>query len=149
MRIPERSDRIKPLLIGHNEQYVGPGQRHLLFKREAPRSNWIGWACSTANPHLALTRPPLPDRERIEVRVRACFHSEPCTYGFYVFPSSLPVRRRNASRYFADVFSITSFGSRGAGGILSQSSVSRFFLIKLRPPPRSTLFPYTTLFQSR
>ena len=32
--------------------------------------------------------------------------------------SSLFVRRRKASRYFADVFSITSFGRRGAGAFV-------------------------------
>src|SRR5690606_41735198 len=32
--------------------------------------------------------------------------------------------------------------------ILSPSSLSLFFFLMLRPPPRSTLFPYTTLFRS-
>src|SRR5690606_22304434 len=39
--------------------------------------------------------------------------------------NSSPVRRRNASRYFALVFCTTSGGSAGAGGVLSQSRVSR------------------------
>ena len=30
-----------------------------------------------------------------------------------------PVNRSNASTYLADVFAITSFGSDGAGGVLS------------------------------
>ena len=32
--------------------------------------------CGAVNPHLALTRPPLPRRERIEVRVGACASPE-------------------------------------------------------------------------
>ena len=43
----------------------------------------------------------------------------------YTSTKSPPVRRRKASTYFAELFSITSFGRRGAGGVLSQSSVSR------------------------
>jgi hypothetical protein len=35
------------------------------------------------------------------------------------------VKRRSASRYFSEVFAITSDGRCGAGGVLSQSSVSR------------------------
>src|SRR5437667_5112385 len=38
---------------------------------------------------------------------------------------SAPARRRKASRYFAEVFSITSRGNFGAGGVLFQSRVSR------------------------
>jgi hypothetical protein len=36
--------------------------------------------CGTVNPHLALTRPPLPRRERIEVRVGACASPERFIY---------------------------------------------------------------------
>ena len=43
----------------------------------------------------------------------------------YTSTNSPPVRRRNASTYLAELFSITSFGRRGAGGVLSQSKVSR------------------------
>src|SRR5262245_52319371 len=43
----------------------------------------------------------------------------------YTSTNSLPVSRRNASTYLAELFSITSFGKGGAGGVLSQSSVSR------------------------
>ena len=32
--------------------------------------------CGAVNPYLALTRPPLPRRERIEVRVGACASPE-------------------------------------------------------------------------
>src|SRR6266478_8547251 len=34
-------------------------------------------------------------------------------------------------------------------GIQSCASIRRFFFLMIRPPPRSTLFPYTTLFRSR
>src|SRR5438445_5937017 len=40
-------------------------------------------------------------------------------------PNCCPVRRRRASRYLSEVFAITSAGSRGAGGVLFQSRVSR------------------------
>src|SRR5262249_45027137 len=43
----------------------------------------------------------------------------------YTSANSPPVRRRNASTYFAELFSITSFGKGGAGGVLFQSRVSR------------------------
>src|SRR5690348_17608450 len=33
--------------------------------------------------------------------------------------------------------------------MLSPLSLSSFFFLIIRPPPRSTLFPYTTLFRSR
>src|SRR5439155_21805023 len=33
--------------------------------------------------------------------------------------------------------------------VLSTLSFSFFFFLMIRPPPRSTLFPYTTLFRSR
>jgi hypothetical protein len=36
-----------------------------------------------------------------------------------------PVSRSNASTYLAEVLSMISCGNRGAGGVLSQSSVSR------------------------
>src|SRR5256886_1429418 len=39
--------------------------------------------------------------------------------------SFLPVSLVSASRYFSDVLAMTSAGSRGAGGALFQSSVSR------------------------
>jgi len=32
MRVPERSDRIEPLLVRHDEQYVGPGHNVILSK---------------------------------------------------------------------------------------------------------------------
>src|SRR5258708_10107771 len=48
---------------------------------------------------------------------RAASHSYP--------PNCCPVRRRRASRYFSEVFAITSAGSRGAGGVLFQSRGSR------------------------
>src|SRR6266567_3216885 len=41
------------------------------------------------------------------------------------YRSFSPVNRSNASTYFADVFTITSCGNDGAGGVLSQSRVSR------------------------
>src|SRR5437773_8600167 len=41
------------------------------------------------------------------------------------YSSFPPVRREKASRYFALVFSTISRGKWGAGGVLSQSSVSR------------------------
>src|SRR5216683_5839050 len=34
-------------------------------------------------------------------------------------------------------------------GIWSSSSIALFFFLMIRRPPRSTLFPYTTLFRSR
>src|SRR5437870_8925568 len=34
-------------------------------------------------------------------------------------------------------------------GKISLTSCTRFFFLAIRPPPRSTLFPYTTLFRSR
>ena len=43
-----------------------------------------------------------------------------CRYG----SMSVPVRRRSASRYLSAVFSMTSSGSFGAGGVLFQGCVS-------------------------
>src|SRR4030067_2170377 len=41
------------------------------------------------------------------------------------YSMSLPVRMRSASRYFCDVFSITSGGSLGPGAVLFHGSGSR------------------------
>ena len=42
VRIPERSDRIEPLLVGHDEQNVRPGHKVILSKREESRIQfWI------------------------------------------------------------------------------------------------------------
>lgn len=37
MRVAERSDRIEPLLVGHDKQDVGPGGWHCGFRRKLPR----------------------------------------------------------------------------------------------------------------
>lgn len=80
MRIAKRSDGIESLLIGYNEQYVGPVYWHFRFNRKVPHSSLDWLWLPDGEPSPALRRPPLPDRERIEVRVRACFYSEPCAY---------------------------------------------------------------------
>src|SRR6266568_5143744 len=61
-------------------------------------------------------------REQSEM-FRFAQHDSAIERRLYAFTSSFPVNRRKASTYFADVFSITSFGRRGAGGVLFQSSV--------------------------
>src|SRR5947209_18206491 len=40
------------------------------------------------------------------------------------------------------------FARVGGVGVLTVTSSTCFFFLMLRPPPRSTLFPYTTLFRS-
>src|ERR1039457_3435092 len=39
--------------------------------------------------------------------------------------------------------------ARGAGGLTRERAPILFFFLMIRRPPRSTLFPYTTLFRSR
>ncbi len=46
------------------------------------------------------------------------------TGGFFEAGADQAIRRSSASRYFAAVFSSTSCGRRGAGGVLSQVWVS-------------------------
>ena len=38
MRVSERSDRVKPLLIGHDEQYVGPGHNVILIPQSREKN---------------------------------------------------------------------------------------------------------------
>src|SRR5262249_12509725 len=57
-----------------------------------------------------------------------CLHGLPVRRGAHHdadHERPFPVRRFSASLYFSDVFEITSGGSFGAGGVLSQSSGSR------------------------
>src|SRR4051812_11222058 len=42
----------------------------------------------------------------------------------------------------------TDAGPRCAGSRASPVTAPAFFFLRIRPPPRSTLFPYTTLFRS-
>src|SRR6266581_3500941 len=48
------------------------------------------------------------------------------------------------------VWAVSSFRSTSCGNVMSTVViVSGLFFLTMRPPPRSTLFPYTTLFRSR
>jgi hypothetical protein len=41
VRVPERGDRIEPLLVGHDEQNVRPGHNFILSKAKNRGSIWI------------------------------------------------------------------------------------------------------------
>src|SRR5882724_353487 len=49
------------------------------FDNERARRVLLPLPSMVPNPHLALTRPHLPGREKIEVKGDACFESEPCS----------------------------------------------------------------------
>jgi len=82
------------------------------------------WRCHVEGSETSLVHFRWNGRSNLDPRFFALLRMTICD-AFYAVASSLSVRRRKASRYFADVFSTTSFGKRGAGGVLSQSSVSR------------------------
>jgi len=105
---PKGSDRIEPLLVGHDEQNVRPGHMSFGAKRRSPDYSY-------AHEH-AIKR---------EMFRLAQHDSAIDDASSYASANSLPVKRRNASTYLAELFSITSLGRRGAGGVLSQSRVSR------------------------
>src|SRR5882762_3554993 len=91
---------------------------HKCHSERREESLIISAAMFRGNSQRGFPRPVLSEAQGLNM-------TEPLYGSVYVVATSPPVRRRNASRYFADVFSITSFGRDGAGGALSQSSVSR------------------------
>ena len=92
---------------------LGTVRRHfrirprLIAEQDFPRDKWRQFRADPANSEK-------------ECDDRKPFHFRQARY-----PNFLPVNRSKASTYLADVFAMTSSGNFGAGGVLSQSSVSR------------------------
>ena len=78
VRVPERSDRIEPLLVGHDEQNVRPA-RHVSFAK-SPARQQPGWRRKAAE-----YRPLQNASEKIEFGKAATFWSSPV---FWRFPLS-------------------------------------------------------------
>src|SRR6516165_10062845 len=67
-------------------------------------------------------------------------------------PAALPGRGQLMRHFVPDVdplevAALPDPQHRGGGQPGAQQLVARFVFLRIRPPPRSTLFPYTTLFR--
>src|SRR6266496_1069925 len=76
MRVPERSDRIEPLLVGHDEQNVRPGQWHLLGSCAAAELSTELVIChSEQSEESRINFGSLPEQKRPEMfeNLASCF----------------------------------------------------------------------------